>query len=202
MTVDSLATGSADDVLVGLFSDPAVRSDPYPSYRRLRETAPVHHSAILPLWVVSRYDDCAEVLRDNRFGKERRGATHLWVFQRRASRRSDHLAIFDVAHEPARSHPYAITGGARVHPPTGDRTSTSDHRNGRGDPRSDGRGRRGRHHGCARLSIAGQGDRRASRSPRTRTANSSVGSFATRLARSNRWLPPTRSLEPSGRVRS
>ena len=53
-TTDNLITEAADNVLVGLFSDPAVRADPYPAYRQLRETAPVHHSAVLPLWVATR----------------------------------------------------------------------------------------------------------------------------------------------------
>lgn len=66
---DDQTIGTADDVLVGLFSDPAVRADPYPAYRRLRETAPVHRSAVLPLWVATRYGDCGTVLRDPRFGK-------------------------------------------------------------------------------------------------------------------------------------
>jgi cytochrome P450 len=68
-TTDDQTIGTADDVLVSLFSDPAVRADPYPAYRQLRETAPVHHSAVLPLWVATRYDDCGTVLRDPRFGK-------------------------------------------------------------------------------------------------------------------------------------
>lgn len=68
-TTDDQTTEAADNVLVSLFSDPAVRADPYPAYRQLRETAPVHHSAVLPLWVATRYDDCGTVLRDPRFGK-------------------------------------------------------------------------------------------------------------------------------------
>lgn len=60
---------SADDLLVSLFSDPVVRANPYPVYRRLRELAPVHRSEVLPLWVVTRFDDCGAVLRDPRFGK-------------------------------------------------------------------------------------------------------------------------------------
>ena len=67
-TTDNQTTAAPDDVLVSLFSDPAVRADPYPAYRQLRETAPVHHSAVLPLWVATRYDDCGTVLRDPRLG--------------------------------------------------------------------------------------------------------------------------------------
>lgn len=63
------STLTPDEALLGLFSDPAVRADPYPTYHRLREIAPVHRSEILPLWVLTRYDDGGAVLRDNRFGK-------------------------------------------------------------------------------------------------------------------------------------
>ena len=59
----------ADQELLALFTDAAVRADPYPSYRRIREMSPVHKSEILPMWVVTRYDDCGAVLRDSRFGK-------------------------------------------------------------------------------------------------------------------------------------
>ena len=37
-------------------------------YRRVRELAPVHRSG-LGFWVLSRYDDCQQILRDPRFGK-------------------------------------------------------------------------------------------------------------------------------------
>ncbi|WP_326952516.1 cytochrome P450 [Amycolatopsis sp. NBC_01286] len=42
--------------------DPAVRTDPYPVYRRLRETDPVHRSDF-GFWVLSRYADVDAVLR-------------------------------------------------------------------------------------------------------------------------------------------
>ncbi|WP_410641686.1 cytochrome P450 [Amycolatopsis sp. lyj-346] len=42
--------------------DPAVRLDPYPVYRRLRETDPVHRSDF-GFWVLSRYADVDAVLR-------------------------------------------------------------------------------------------------------------------------------------------
>ena len=48
--------------------DPAVRLDPYPAYRRLREHDPVHRSS-LGLWFISRYADADFVLRDRRFGR-------------------------------------------------------------------------------------------------------------------------------------
>ena len=48
--------------------DPAFIADPYPTYRRLRETAPVWQSP-LGMWIVTRYADAERVLRDRRFGK-------------------------------------------------------------------------------------------------------------------------------------
>lgn len=47
--------------------DPATHADPYPSYRRLREQSPVHHSP-LGILVLSRFADIDAVLRDPRFG--------------------------------------------------------------------------------------------------------------------------------------
>jgi cytochrome P450 len=38
--------------------------DPYPAYRALRDAAPVHYIEDSDLWVVTRYADCTEVLRD------------------------------------------------------------------------------------------------------------------------------------------
>jgi cytochrome P450 len=43
-------------------TDPAVRADPYPQFRRLREEDPVHWSPALKSWVLTRYDDVARAL--------------------------------------------------------------------------------------------------------------------------------------------
>jgi cytochrome P450 len=48
---------------------PEFHADPYPFYRRMRETDPVHLSP-LGLWVLTRYDDCVTSLRDPRFGRD------------------------------------------------------------------------------------------------------------------------------------
>ena len=47
------------------------RSDPYPLYKRLREEDPVHWSEALDAWVLTRYDDVVNVLRDPRFSADR-----------------------------------------------------------------------------------------------------------------------------------
>jgi pimeloyl-[acyl-carrier protein] synthase len=48
---------------------PEFHADPYPFYKRLREKEPVHQSP-MGFWVLTRYDDCVAVLRDQRFGRE------------------------------------------------------------------------------------------------------------------------------------
>jgi cytochrome P450 len=54
-------------------SSPAFKADPFPFYARLRATAPVYP---VPLpdgrtaWLVTRYDDVAGVLKDDRFAKD------------------------------------------------------------------------------------------------------------------------------------
>lgn len=49
--------------------DPAFIADPYPFYRRLRETAPVFKTP-QGFWLLTRYEDVAFALRDRRFGKD------------------------------------------------------------------------------------------------------------------------------------
>jgi cytochrome P450 PksS len=54
-------------------SSSAFKADPFPFYARLRATAPVH-PVTLPdgrtAWLVTRYDDVAAVLKDERFAKD------------------------------------------------------------------------------------------------------------------------------------
>jgi cytochrome P450 len=54
-------------------SRPAFKADPFPFYARLRAEAPVY-PVILPdgrtAWLVTRYDDVAAVLKDERFAKD------------------------------------------------------------------------------------------------------------------------------------
>ena len=46
--------------------DPVFLADPYPFYRALREFAPIHFEESLGGWVFTRYDDVAQMLRENR----------------------------------------------------------------------------------------------------------------------------------------
>ncbi len=45
--------------------DPAFLNDPYPFYRALRESAPVHFEDTLGGWVFTRYDDVSAMLRNH-----------------------------------------------------------------------------------------------------------------------------------------
>ncbi len=51
---------------------PRFRADPYPLYARLRERDPIHRSRPAAGWVLTRYDDVLEVLRDPRFSADDR----------------------------------------------------------------------------------------------------------------------------------
>jgi cytochrome P450 PksS len=54
-------------------ASPAFKANPYPHYARLREEAPVHRTILPtkePAWLVTRYDDVATVLKDERFAKD------------------------------------------------------------------------------------------------------------------------------------
>jgi cytochrome P450 len=70
MTLAPVSSRAAEDVVVELFTTPDGRRDPYPRYHRLRELGPVHYSERLNAWVLTRYDDCAALLRDPRLGKD------------------------------------------------------------------------------------------------------------------------------------
>jgi cytochrome P450 len=49
--------------------DPSFVADPYPAYRRLRAEAPLHYDEATDHWLVSRYEDVNEFLRDRRLGR-------------------------------------------------------------------------------------------------------------------------------------
>jgi cytochrome P450 len=49
--------------------DPSFLEDPYPHWQALRESSPVHHTP-LDLWVLTRYDDVLQFVRDPTFSVE------------------------------------------------------------------------------------------------------------------------------------
>jgi cytochrome P450 len=75
-TTDPTGTVDPNALLLEAMMTPEGRADPYPRYRALHEHAPVFESAIEAL-VVVRYQDCWEVLRDNRLGKPKDGEREM-----------------------------------------------------------------------------------------------------------------------------
>lgn len=63
--------------------DPAFRADPYPMYRRFREEDPAHFSDLAQIRVLSKYADCAVLLRDPRTSNDQTKA-ESWADQVRA----------------------------------------------------------------------------------------------------------------------
>ena len=64
-------------VTVPNIASPEFKADPYPFYARLRAEAPVFEIRLRsgqPAWLVTRYDDVAAVLKDERFVKDRGNA--------------------------------------------------------------------------------------------------------------------------------
>lgn len=61
--------------LAGPFNpwDPRVRRDPYPTWRRLRERAPLVRVRLLGAWAAGRYADVERILRDRCFSTDRSG---------------------------------------------------------------------------------------------------------------------------------
>ncbi|MDH4076949.1 MAG: cytochrome P450 [Acidimicrobiia bacterium] len=65
---------AGDGALIAIFASAKGLEDPNPFYRQLREEAPVHLSGFGGV-VLTRYDDCRALLRDNRFGNGTAGPT-------------------------------------------------------------------------------------------------------------------------------
>jgi cytochrome P450 len=66
---------------------PEVHAHPYPVYRAMRESDPVHWSPDLGVWFLSRYEDVMALLRDQRFSADR-SRSSLYVAPPRAVYRS------------------------------------------------------------------------------------------------------------------
>ena len=71
--MSTVAAVDPDALLAELVATPEGRADPYPRYATLRERSPVHRSAF-GFWVLSRYDDCQQLLRHPGVGKDLSGA--------------------------------------------------------------------------------------------------------------------------------
>jgi cytochrome P450 len=72
---------SIDPAIATPLFGPAMLDDPYPVYRRLRETDPVHWYEPFGAWVLTRYHDVAAALHDPRFSSERTAAMQAMAGQ-------------------------------------------------------------------------------------------------------------------------
>ncbi|MGB7158769.1 MAG: cytochrome P450 [Tepidisphaeraceae bacterium] len=70
---------------------PRFVTDPYPLYRKLRETQPVRKDPIAPVWVIMSYAETMTMLRDPRFRKDPFAAERLPPVAR------EQLAVSDAA---------------------------------------------------------------------------------------------------------
>jgi cytochrome P450 len=70
---------------------PRFVTDPYPLYKRLRETQPVRKDPIAPVWVITRYAELMTMLRDPRFKKDPFASDRLPPVAR------EQLAVSDAA---------------------------------------------------------------------------------------------------------
>jgi cytochrome P450 len=50
---------------------PASLANPYPLYKQMRDTDPVHYSEANRFWVLTRYSDVEDALRDDRLSADR-----------------------------------------------------------------------------------------------------------------------------------
>ncbi|OZM83076.1 cytochrome P450 [Pseudonocardia sp. MH-G8] len=82
----------ADALVAQIVLTPQGRQDPYPLYQRLREIAPVHHSA-MGMWLVSAYDDVNAMLRDRRMGRD----APLFIGNKFGGDWDDHAALRRMA---------------------------------------------------------------------------------------------------------
>ncbi len=74
--------------------DRAHRADPYPGYRRLRDTAPVYRNP-RGHWLLTRHRDCVQVLRDQRFGHGSGELLQQNTFRRPVGGRSRPFILLD-----------------------------------------------------------------------------------------------------------
>lgn len=78
------------------------QDDPYPIYRRLRQTAPLGKSEIDGVWYATGYDVCASLLRDFRCGHRREEPVQRYSMSRSQAGR---LVARRGILWPSRTHP-------------------------------------------------------------------------------------------------
>ena len=115
------------------FYDPGFLADPYPALGRVREATPIFRNEQTGQWMLTRFGDVYETLRDRRLGR----VYHHMYNARRVGTAGARPALGRipparalVAAEPgtARPHPHPEAGLQGVHLPLGDRADAGDRR--------------------------------------------------------------------------
>jgi len=86
-TTRVLTMAGLEKLATGIVFNPTsaeMRADPYPFYRRLRESDPMHRSWAGGGWVLSRYDDVKAVLGDKAYSADERNWSLYPMFRRRS----------------------------------------------------------------------------------------------------------------------
>jgi len=100
-TLQRLAASDACMRALGLVAGPFhpwhpdVRKDPYPTWNRLRETAPLVRVRLLGAWATARYDDVERILRDPSFSTDRSGVPMVAAMRRATESAPDLRNLFD-----------------------------------------------------------------------------------------------------------
>src|SRR5437660_3797369 len=70
------ATTSINSIVPGDVTNASFKANPFPFYAQLRAEAPVFPVTLMKqrAWLITRYDDVLNVLKDERFAKDRRNA--------------------------------------------------------------------------------------------------------------------------------
>jgi cytochrome P450 len=89
---NEVADHAANEALGELLFSPEGLADPFSRYHRLREAAPVHHSS-MGTWVLTRYDDIDEFLRNRQVGKD----IYTWMAGRFSGDWEQHAALRKLA---------------------------------------------------------------------------------------------------------
>jgi cytochrome P450 len=77
---------------------PAFRDNPYPTYRRLQQETPIYFHSLLRVWILSRYSDILDVLRDPRFTVSRSHESLQKVAYAKEARRKMNDRLVEFMH--------------------------------------------------------------------------------------------------------
>ena len=124
----------AHELVAGLdLYDPTFIADPYPRLGQLREVTPVFRNELTGQWMLTRFDDVHETLRDRRLGRTYHhrytdselpgpGPDPRWA----SFNQHERWSLLSL--EPPDTQPHTAAGLEGVHTPVGDGAAPCHHR--------------------------------------------------------------------------